>query len=324
MEKKSELKKNGQDSQNTVFDGKSYNLDEYRRNKDKKKNRKKTRKAKKRERKKLNKTSRKNDYITNILLILCVCIFLIGGWNLFSIFAEYNAGTETYENIKELAISVPGIEFEETTDLNESEVVEPTYADYYVDFDVLSEINSEVVAWIRFDAPEIISYPVVQTDNNDTYLKIAFTGESNSAGTLFIDVKNSSDFSDDNTIIYGHNMKNDSMFGALSEYIEEDFYKEYPYFYVYLPDGTASKYEIAAVDIISVTDIDRYTMNFASSSSFLAYINTMLRTSFYDSDATLSSSASLITLSTCTGDDSERFIVQGVKVDEKEMAIPVQ
>lgn len=284
-----------------------YGVDEFDASRDsKRRTRRRTRKSK------------KQVILTNVLIVIFALVFVVSAYQLYSIYAEYKAGDDVYEELLDKYVSdtVP----EESEEEQEGQV--EGYATFYVDFDALKEVNPDIVAWIRFEQPEIINYPVVQGDDNATYLSMGFTGEYNSLGTLFVDADNSGDFTDDNTIIYGHNMKNGSMFGDLSDYIEEVFYQEYSYFYIYTPDGKASKYQIAIVSEVSETDSYRYTVNFDSAIEFTEYILDIYKTSYYDTSAQMDSSDNLITLSTCTAADDRRFIVQAVKVEELDVVVP--
>ena len=112
------------------------------------------------------------------------------------------------------------------------------------------------------------------------------------------------------------------MFSDLKKYEKEEFYKENPYYYIYTPDGMAIKYQVAAVEIIQETDLERYSFNFGSDEEYQEYIDVMLQNSMYATGATVTTEDKITTLSTCTDDGSERFIVQGVRVEEKEMVKP--
>ena len=116
---------------------------------------------------------------------------------------------------------------------------------FQVDFEALQEENSDTVAWIRFDEPAVISYPVVKGMDNDLYLTKTFSASDNKLGAIFMDYRNASSFSDRNTIIYGHNLKvGGEMFSQLNAYGVEAFYKEHPYFYIYTPDGKTRTYQV--------------------------------------------------------------------------------
>ena len=96
-----------------------------------------------------------------------------------------------------------------------------------VDFDALRQINPDVVAWIRFDEPAVINYPVVQGSDNSEYLSKTFKGYDNTVGTIFVNAYNHADFNDRNTIIYGHYMYNGTMFNELEQYHEKSSFHKY-------------------------------------------------------------------------------------------------
>lgn len=258
---------------------------------------------------------KQNNIVSIAMIVVCAIIFCVSAYQLHAIFSEYKTGTDSYKEVSEIGITIP-------ENYVEDDNGEIPYEYYYIDFDALLEINADTVGWIRFDSPESISYPLVKTDNNDTYLTTTFSGETNSAGALFLDMYNATNFMDDNTIIYGHNMKNSSMLGDLDKYNDGSFYEEYPYFYIYTPDGKAMKYQVVVAEEIEATDLDRYTINFGSLTEYQTYIDDILRTSFYDTGTEIDTYSKLITLSTCTGDDSTRFVVQAVKVETKDMVVP--
>lgn len=263
------------------------------------------------EKKKTNK--KKDSIVTIVLLVIFGLVFLFSAYKLFGIIMFYNEGNQEYSALEELAIFSPEVD----TDTDE----ELGYEYYYIDFEELLSINSDTIGWIRFDQPEIINYPIVQTTDNSTYLTKTFQSTDNNYGTLFVDVKNGGTFDDANTIIYGHNMKNGSMFGSLDSYQDEEYYLENPYFYIYTPDGKASKYQVCAVEIVSALS-DRYTLTFASDEDYQAYIDSMFSSDYYDTGAVVDTTSKLVTLSTCTSDDDSRLIIQGVKIEEKEMVKP--
>ena len=104
--------------------------------------------------------------------------------------------------------------------------------------------NKDVVGWIRFKHPKIISYPIMQKDDNDFYLHKNIKKEYSFAGSIFMDYHNHKNFLDSNTLIYGHNMANESMFGSLKKYNEKSYWKKNKYFYIYTRDGKRRKYKI--------------------------------------------------------------------------------
>ena len=106
---------------------------------------------------------------------------------------------------------------------SEQESVQET-APIIVDFEVLQTENKDIIAWLHCPDTKI-NYPVAQSEDNSYYLKHLYDGTANKVGCLFIDYENAEDFSDNNTIIYGHNMKNGSIFGTLDSYKKADYWK---------------------------------------------------------------------------------------------------
>ena len=172
-----------------------------------------------------------SNIVSNIILVIAIVVFAVSAYKLYGIFSEYNKGDKEYQKIQDLVINTE----------KKDDTKEETFS---VDFEKLLEMNSDVVGWIRFDEPSEINYPVVQGRDNEEYLKRTFEANTNKLGTLFVDVNNPGDFSGRNTFIYGHNMKNGSMFAQLLKYKDDSFYKEHPYFYIYTPDGKVRTYEI--------------------------------------------------------------------------------
>lgn len=244
--------------------------------------------------------------LSNLMLVIAVGVFLFSGFKLYGIFSEYHKGESEYDSLKDIAIqtSVP-------------EVSEEVPEEFKVDFKKLKGINSDVVGWIRFDEPSQISYPVVKGPDNDKYLKTTFEGKRNAAGSLFMDVDNEADFSDKNTFIYGHNMKNGSMFAGLREYKAKAYWEKNPYFYIYTPDGKETVYQIFSVSIVKDTS-ESYQKWYNSDGEYQEYLAHIKSASRYQTGVEVSVDSQIVSLSTCTNvSDDERLLVHGVKVNEK-------
>ena len=159
----------------------------------------------------------------------------------------YYSGGAEYDKIKEIAIK--------TNEQGEG---------FSVDFDALRAENPDTVAWIRFDEPSIISYPVVKSSDNKEYLTKTFSANDNKLGAIFMDMRCDSDFADRNTMIYGHNLKiGGEMFSQLKEYESEDFCKAHPEFYIYTPDGKVRMYKVFAASVVKDTS-DAYNLTYNS------------------------------------------------------------
>ena len=238
---------------------------------------------------------------STILLIVAVCVMIFSGFQLFKILKGYHDGRSEYKDIEEISI---------TQDEEDDR--------YRVDFDALWEINPDVVGWIRFDEPAVISYPLVQGKDNSEYLNRTFKGFPNTVGSIFLDVNNRSDFSDRNTLIYGHYMRNGTMFNELDQYREEEFWKKYPCFYIYTPDGKESKYHIYSVAEVVAGEMSHRSA-FADDADFENFLEETKNVSFYDTGVELDKDSKVVTLSTCTrASDEHRLVVHGVKVEERD------
>ena len=163
------------------------------------------------------KESSVGEVISTAILIIAICVFVFCAYQLTIMLVPYYSGGKEYDDVKKLALTV---------DKNEEEDGEPGYT---VDFDALLKENPDTVAWIRFDEPSVISYPVVKSADNNEYLTKTFTANDNKLGAIFMDMRNATNFSDRNTFIYGHNLKvGGEMFSQLSEYASEEFCKAHP------------------------------------------------------------------------------------------------
>lgn len=246
---------------------------------------------------------RKSSPVSTIILVVAIGVFCYSGLQLFTIFSSYKKGNDEYAKIQDLAIKVENPETE-----GERVIVE---------FDKLKGINPDIAAWIRFEEPAVINYPIVHSKDNKEYLTKTFGLDDNSYGTLFIDKVNAGDFTDRNTFIYGHRMKSGSMFGKLEKYAKESFYKEHPYFYIYTPDGQESKYQIFSAAVVKDTSYS-YRKFYESDEEYQKYIDYVKSISNYKTDAVVTADSQIVSLSTCTVDSNEdRFLVHAVKVNER-------
>lgn len=174
--------------------------------------------------------------------------------------------------------------------------------------------NKDVVAWIRFKHPKIISYPVMKKNDNDFYLHRNIKKKYSFAGSIFMDYHNNKDFSDSNTLIYGHNMANGSMFGSLKKYTEKSYWAKNKYFYIYTRDGKRRKYKIYNTCMVRPGS-EIYTYHFASEKSIKDYIEYYQSFGEYPTGINPSVKDKLVTLSTCALQGSRRFVVQGYLVE---------
>lgn len=183
-----------------------------------------------------------------LLGILSVILLAAGVW-IYQIISEYQTAEREYEQLQEYVKVEKNTRDPENTKPNvveddkEGEKQEETVT---VDFASLQAINPDIVAWLRI--PGVLEYPVVRGEDNSYYLNHTVQKTYNIAGSIFLDYRNERDFSDSKNIIYGHNMKDGSMFHVLRNYQDIDFFQEHTNMEVYLPDGRGLNYQITACE----------------------------------------------------------------------------
>ena len=152
--------------------------------------------------------------------------------------------------------------------------------------------------------------------DNDFYLHHTFNKKANAAGSVFIDAAIEEGMEGKNVIVYGHNMRNGSMFGTLAYYKNEQMFKNYPAFLVYTENG-AYEYAIYAA-FTTTAGSNVYIPDFGSEESFLEYIDRMKGLSLYDTGVEVSADDKIMTLSTCSGSNNGRFVVQAKRIEPEE------
>ena len=231
------------------------------------------------------------------VLIIAACVFIFSLYQLITMLIPYYSGGEEYDKIKNIAITA-----------------DEEGKGFTVDFDALLKENEDTVAWIRFDEPAVINYPVVKSADNNEYLTKTFTANDNKLGAIFVDMRNSNDFSDKNTFIYGHHLNvGGEMFSELLKYENESFCKKHPNFYIYTPDGKVRTYKVFSAGVVKDT-ADNYKLDYATDADYEAYLKLCEESSNYKvEDVELTAQSQIVSLSTCTNvRDDERFLVQGV------------
>ena len=224
---------------------------------------------------------------------------------------EYRESAEAYDGLADLVEMPQKEEKPDTTEETSGEddsVVLPS-----VDFEILQENGPDIIAWLTLP-DTAVNYPVTQAEDNDYYLRHLYDGTYNKAGCLFADYENKKDFSDRNTIIYGHNMRDGSMFASLNEYKEQSYYDSHPQMYLVTPDGGYLCDIFAAFEAKpkeSGSDTSPWRMEWKDDGAYTTWLSAMADRSVVETDVTVTSSDKVLTLSTCTPGGASRFIVMG-------------
>ena len=183
---------------------------------------------------------------------------------------------------------------------------------YKVDFQTLKEKNADAVGFLKVNGTNI-EYTVVKGTNNSYYLKHNFNKESNSAGWIFADYKNKVDGTDKNLVIYGHNMRDDSMFGSLKNILNDDWHNGEENKYVnFITENDNSIYEVFSV--YQVADEDYYITTDFKDNEFTDFIKTIKSRSKFDFGVDVNENDNILTLSTCANDNKYRVVLHAKKL----------
>ncbi len=250
-------------------------------------------------------------YIYNVLILFSLGAALYSAYRIFTIQAEYRQGEKAYAALHQYAKTpeekTANAAGERAQEQEAAAEAAPAYPE--VDFAALQELNPEVIAWI-YMADSTINYPVVKTDNNDYYLNRLVDGTYNASGSIFADYRNTEGFVDYNNIIYGHHMKNGTMFSALTRFEAQDYYESHKKAYLITPN---QHYELEFFSGY-VTDIadNAWELAFEDAGAALAWAQEGKKKSLFRSGISPAEGDRYVTLSTCTYDfDDARFVLVG-------------
>ena len=217
-------------------------------------------------------------------MIILICVIIIG----YKMFL-YHKDSKVYIEINELK----PIAINEINDINadspESDLINQKIQE-------LIEINNDFKFWISIDNTKV-DYPVVQGKNNEFYLKNNFLKEESISGAIFLDYRNDI-YNDKNLIIYGHNMRNGTMFKELTKFKEKDFFYGENYIDIIL-DGVKEKYEVFSVYTLHSDDISLKN-SFNCEDEYKEYLKIITEKSIYNKDINIETSDEIITLITCS------------------------
>ncbi len=238
---------------------------------------------------------------------------------------QYRSAQQSYEQAKALAEAqleeenkVPMAQTPPAEDVKESEQAPLEEDALYLkelSIDALQKTNAEVRGWIAIPGT-VVDYPLMQTKDNSTYLTTAWDGSYNAAGSIFLERRSSADFSDFNTIVYGHYMKNGTMFGALHQFKDADFLAAHSK--VYITDGEMlRRYEIYAAYEAEVVS-DTYRLIFENEEQKESFLARGTEKTIVLTELTPTTQDKILTLSTCTGNGryETRWVLQAVLTGE--------
>lgn len=234
--------------------------------------------------------------IINIILvaIIIVCLSIIGYK-----YYNYNKDDKLNSEIQDLQPVINEASDSDNNSSGENDGQDQSKEGNYVNSaneEELKSINSDYKMWIQIENTNI-NYPVVQGSDNDYYLKHNFRKESNISGTVFVESANDID-NDKNIILYGHNMRNGTMFNNITNYKEESFFNEDNKINIIM-NNTLYEYEVFSVYVKNVSEVN-LAIGFASEDEFINYAYNQADESIYKKDVDFSAEDNLITLVTCS------------------------
>lgn len=241
-----------------------------------------------------------------VLVLLFLGMLAVGGLQLRALLQEYAAGEAAYGALEEYvrhpeipaapSPSEPG---------GEGAAAVPEEQGPEVDLEALAAINPDVVGWLSIDDTGI-NYPVVQGEDDRYYLNHLFTGEKNRAGCLFLDSENAADFSDGNSVVYGHYLKDGTMFSSLLEYKKQAYFDAHPAGWLVTPERTCRVRFFSG--FVSDVQGDAWT-----TAPDAAWPTRMAQNSLFATNITPAPTDRFLTLSTCSYEfKNARFVLIGV------------
>lgn len=205
--------------------------------------------------------------------------------------------------------------YESGTESDTETESEPEYVDDSLDIDAgkLLKRNSDYIGWIYIPDTSI-SYPVVQSADNSDYLHQSFDKNYLFSGTVFMDSRNK-EFGPDfrHSILYGHNMRDGSMFAGIKKYQDEKFYKQHDHFWFITPDEKRL-YKVIACNLVEPSDKAAFGIEYEDDDDFITQIKSLVSRSLVKTGYEPSLDDKIMTLSTCTSDHYTRNVVSGVYI----------
>lgn len=239
-------------------------------------------------------------FISYAITLTCLGIFIYAGQGLFGILYDYYNNHKVLNNLQDIYYQ---------DGETEDEALFSSEKRIRSSFDELRAINEDLVGWITIPDTKI-DYPILQSDNNEAYLKTNFYGDRSIAGSIFMDFRNEITMNESNLILYGHRVKDGSMFQHLTKYLDQDFFDAHRKFTI---DTLYDSYEAEIFAVYNtMIDFNYIQTDFSSEEEFDTLLQGIQQRSIYETDVTINATDQMITLSTCEytlDSDDSRLVV---------------
>lgn len=255
----------------------------------------------------MDKTAKKKPSLILILIfIVALAVFSYSAYRIYLIWASTSESKEVTGDLQEKVV----IEMPEEKEEEKKEDAVPV-----IDWDAALAENEDIIGWI-YQPDTVINYPILHGKDNDQYLHTLIDGTANSHGSLFIDYRCQSDFSDTNTVIYGHHMKDGTMFGSIVGYQDQKYYEEHPVMYLLTPE---QNYRIELIGgYVAEDNAPIYDLP-SEEGERADIIKTAQQDSTFQSTTEVGKKSKLVTLSTCSYEfENARYVLIGQLTKLKE------
>lgn len=244
-------------------------------------------------------------YLSRLVTIVCLGVLIYAAYGLVDILVEYKQSKKvasevqaTYHNTESTATKIPTPKKgKETLTVNEK-------------LDELLEKNSDVVGWISIEDTKI-DYPILQSADNQDYLTKDFHKDESIGGSIFLDYRNNVETLSRNTVVYGHRMKDGSMFQHLTKFMDKDFFESHQTFEI---ETLYNTYEAQIFSVYNTTtDFNYIETDFSDDNEYEQYLLNVQHESKYQTDIEVDATDQVITLSTCDYEIDEnegRLVIQ--------------
>ena len=244
-----------------------------------------------------------------VAVVLLTVIFIVSSSIFLLQLYQQHIAKNSYNQASEIAIN------SDAAGIQAAELPEEVHPVMNLDLALLQKVNEDVMGWIYIPGTDI-SYPILRSKDNKEYLKLTWDLKNSVAGSIFLEHENNADLSDFNTLIYGHNMKNGSMFSQLHDYQDQAFADAHSYVYV-LTEDKVLQYEVFSAYTADV-NANTYRLEFEDDSIKQESIDYYLEQSAIVTQVEPVIDDKILTLSTCTGRGNYRYrwVVQAIRTDE--------
>ena len=225
---------------------------------------------------------------SQLITIVCLAVFIYSAYALYSSFMDYYQNRQVLAEAQEIFYEIPNEEEKELDELKEGEI--------RLQFQELQGVNADIVGWISIEDTQL-NYPILQSTNNNDYLNRNYKGENSMAGSVFMDYRIDITSYSPNTILYGHRMKDGSMFDGLKKFLDQDFFDNHK---VVKFDTLYESYDAEIFSVYqTTTDFDYIQTDFTSEEDYELLLHEIQEKSEYPTDTVLNAEDQIITLSTC-------------------------